>query len=683
MNETDIESIFKVMIFTYLLAASFSLILYKKHKLANIVSNILCMIASILGTWISVFYITHGNGWLVITNYKLSVPLISINITLDKLSAFFVLGLSILVFCTSLYSISYLSHYYYKRNVGIFNFLYVGFILSMLLVLTAGNTMFFLIAWEVMSLISYFLVTFESENVSNQKAGTLYIIMTHFGTAFLFIAFMLIFGCTGSFSVFSSSELIPQNIKNIIFILFLIGFGTKAGIIPLHIWLPYAHPAASSNISALMSGIMIKTAIYGLIRFVLCYLGVQYTWWGMSVLIIGMLSAVLGVAYALMEHDIKRLLAYSSIENIGIILIGLGVSMIACAKGNVILGSLALIASLFHTFNHAIFKGGLFLGSGAIQFGTHTKNIESLGGLIRRMPVTAFFMLCFSLAICAIVPFNGFVSEWLTYQALFFNINYGQAEVNIITVLSAAALAISGAMALACFVKLFGISFLGLPRTKDSQDAKEVPNSMKLGMGILALLCMILGLFPKILINIIDKVSSEVFKTSIINDFNGSISIINFCYPINISGNSISIVSVLILLLIIGFGVLLLTWVINRNLNTRRYTTWDCGFTSLTNRMQYTATGFSKPIRIVFKMLYKPSRELKVIKGDSKYYPESLIYNVYTKKIIEKYFYYPLFKFLRRLSQKFKFIIQAGSIHIYLMYIFIVMLAILLYNSSV
>ena len=313
--------------------------------------------------------------------------------------------------------------------------------------------------------------------------------MTHIATAFLLIGFMTIFSYTKSFDISGSSALIPESAKNIIFIAFLIGFGTKAGIIPLHIWLPRAHPAAPSSVSALMSGIMIKTAIYGLIRFCLCFLGVQNTWWGVLILCIGAVSAVLGVLYALMEHDIKRLLAFHSVENIGIILIGLGVCFIAVSQNNALLGGIALSASLLHTLNHTLFKGGLFLGAGSIQYGTHTKNIEELGGLIKKMPVTAFFMLCFSLAISGVVPFNGFISEWLTFQSLFANIVLGQAALNILSIISVAALGMTGALAVACFVKLFGITFLGLPRSEHASHAKEVPKSMNIGMGILAALC--------------------------------------------------------------------------------------------------------------------------------------------------------------------------------------------------
>ncbi|MDD3350714.1 MAG: proton-conducting transporter membrane subunit, partial [Eubacteriales bacterium] len=292
-----------------------------------------------------------------------TIPFLTFELKMDALSAFFVLALSILVLCVSIYSIDYLSHYIGKRPLGLFHFLYALFILSMMFVLTSSNALFFYIAWEVMALVSYFLVIFESEKEENRKAGALYVVMTHLATAFLLGGFMIVYRYTGSFDLFGSAEAVPELVKNIVFLFFVIGFGTKAGMIPLHIWLPYAHPAAPSNVSALMSGIMIKTAVYGLARFVIGFLGIEQTWWGVLILSLGIISAVLGVAYALMEQNIKRLLAFSSVENMGIILIGMGAAMIALSKGNSFVAALALTACLFHTLNHSLFKGGLFLGA--------------------------------------------------------------------------------------------------------------------------------------------------------------------------------------------------------------------------------------------------------------------------------------------------------------------------------
>lgn len=674
----SVGTLLKVSILLFVSAALAALILSKRHKICNIVSNIICITASLFGLTAAIMHLLNGGERIVATVIKTAIPTISFDITLDKLSAFFVLGLCVLVLCVSLYSIGYVSHYYGKRSVGLFNFLYSTFILSMLFIFISANAVFFFIAWEAMSMLSYFLVVFESEKEENQRAGTLYIIMTHLATAFLLIAFMIMFSYTKSFDIFGNSSAIPPLARNAMFLLFIVGFGTKAGVIPVHIWLPYAHPAAPSNVSALMSGIMIKTAIYGLIRFVLCYLKVENTWWGIAVLCVGAVSAVLGVAYALMEHNIKRLLAFHSVENIGIILIGLGVSFMAFSQKNEFLGSIALAASLLHTFNHMLFKGGLFLGAGSIQYATHTKDIEKLGGLIKKMPITALLVLCFSLAISAIVPFNGFISEWLTYQSLFMNISAGHAAQNILSILSVAALGMAGALAAACFVKLFGISFLGLSRSSHASEAKEVPASMNAGMGILAALCLFIGLFPTLFLKVVDRVVFSISSVSIMEKIQGGFMIA--WYPLQVSGNRISPIELLIALVAIIAVSLLMLRLIGGKYIVRKYGTWDCGFEALSPRTQYTATGFSKPIRIVFKALYRAGREVVAEEGQSRYFSSSIKYKVTTESIFENYLYKPLIGMVKNFSRRINFAVQTGSIHAYLIYIFLAMLALMVYN---
>ncbi len=678
--ELFLRNLFLASVLLYLFGAVISLILMKRQKACNIIANFICIAASALGAAASVIKILWVNGPIGIFGFKSAIPFVSLDMKVDNLSAIFLLALSILVLCVSIYSIGYISHYIGKRNIGLFNFLYTTFILSMIFVLTSANAVFFYISWEAMSLLSYFLVVFESEKEKNQRAGRLYIIMTHLATAFLLIGFMIIYSYTKSFDLFGSSAGIPEAARNIIFILLLIGFGTKAGVIPLHIWLPYAHPAAPSNVSALMSGIMIKTAIYGLIRFLLCYLGIEHTWWGVVILVLGIASAVLGVAYALMEHNIKRLLAFHSVENIGIILIGLGVCFIALAQNNELVGGLALTAALLHTFNHTLFKGGLFLGAGSIQYAAHTKDIEKLGGLIKKMPVTALFVLCFSLAISAIVPFNGFISEWLTYQSLFANIIPGQAGLNLISILAVAALGLTGALAAACFVKLFGISFLGLPRSNQALKAKEVPVTMNIGMGILAALCLIVGLFPFTILRLIDQVAIDLVGSSILGQLHGGFLIVY--YPLKVSANSISPLALLIVLIALILISLLVIRIIGGKYIERKYGTWDCGFEALNARMQYSATGFSKPIKIVFKILFRPTRKT-TFEGDWLYHPETIEYTTSFTSVFEEYLYYPMIRTIKQFSQRTKFRIQTGSIHNYLLYIFIMVLALMLYNRFV
>lgn len=628
----------------------------------------------------SVMKIISGDGLIHFELFQSTLSFLDLEVKIDGLSALFLIMLSILTVCVSVYSIGYISHYYGKRNVGLFNFLYITFILSMIFVFTSSNAVFFYIAWEAMSLLSYFLVIFESERIENQRAGTLYIVMTHIATAFLLIGFMISYSYTKSFDLFGNSDAIPDGAKTVIFILFLLGFGTKAGAIPVHIWLPYAHPAAPSNVSALMSGIMIKTAIYGLIRFVLDFLGIQQAWWGGLLIGLGIISAVLGVAYALMEHDLKRLLAYHSVENIGIILIGLGVSFTALAQGSQLIGSLALTASILHTLNHTLFKGGLFLGAGSIHYATETKDIDRLGGLIKTMPITAVFVLCFSLAISAIVPFNGFISEWLTYQSIFAYIAPGQPGINILFILAVAALGLAGALAASCFVKLFGISFLGNPRSEHVSRSKEVPATMNIGIGILAVLCFAIGVFPLFIIRLIDRVVYGLIGSSIFDRLQGGF--VFTWYSMDLSSNKISSLEILAAIAVITVLTLLALRIFGGKYIERKYGTWDCGLEAINSRMQYTAAGFSKPIKIVFRILFRPSRKTET-QGGTHYHPHRIAYTVASESIFEKYLYQPVYIRIRGFSRRTKFLVQTGNISNYLIYIFTAILALMAYNRLV
>ena len=398
-------------------------------------------------------------------------------------------------------------------------FFYNIFLAGMVMVVSAHNALFFLIVWEVMSLASYFLVIFENKEENNIKAGSLYFIMTHIGTVFIILAFLLLYRATGSldFGVINNNiGAVSPLVRNIVFILALVGFGTKAGIIPLHIWLPSAHPAAPSHVSALMSGVMIKTGIYMLIRLFVDIMPGAPLWWGVVILLLGASSSILGVMYALTEHDIKRLLAYHSIENIGIILLGFGSFLIFWSLGMMPLAVLGLVAALFHTLNHAIFKSLLFMGTGSVINATHTRNMEEYGGLIKYMPQTAFFFLIGSMAISALPPFNGFFSEWMTFQSLF----HGIVNVSVFSgrwafVLAAGALALTGGLAAMCFVKVFGATFLARPRSEEIHHVKESGVSLRIGMAVLAALALAVGFLAGPVTSLLSGIVSQlgIFST--------------------------------------------------------------------------------------------------------------------------------------------------------------------------
>ena len=418
------------------------------------------------------------------------------NFRLDPLSSYFNLALAVVTLAVSIYSFGYMKGFAPGKPVGVFCFFYCLLLLSMTAVFTAANAPLFLIAWEVMALAAYFLVNFYHEEDATRRAGTLFFIMSHAGTGALLVAFLLLGSWAGSFDFLAfhlaGPALNPLR-QGLLFLLFFLGFGVKAGMIPVHVWLPAAHPVAPSNVSALMSAILIKTGIYGILRISFDFLGIPPLWWGLLVLIAGTGSAIVGVLYALIELDLKRMMAYSTIENAGIILMSLGGAMIFRSYDRPALAAFALAACLFHIFNHALFKTLLFLCAGAVVHATGTRNLERMGGLIRRLPITAVFFLVGAIAISGLPPLNGFVSEWLTYQALLGGFRSTASLTRVVFPIAGSLLALTAALAAAGFVRAFGTGFLALPRGTQAAHAHEAHPSMLASMGGLAALCIALG----------------------------------------------------------------------------------------------------------------------------------------------------------------------------------------------
>ncbi|MDD5131270.1 MAG: proton-conducting transporter membrane subunit [bacterium] len=596
---------------------------------------------------------------------------------IDPLSLFFLATILIVTIPSFVYSFGYLKKEYSPAKILIGQILTFLFVLSMLVVVTVSNMLAFLVAWEIMSLLSYFLVVFDSEHEKSIRAGTIYVVMTHAGTAFLIAAFLILYKHAHSFDfklVKMASQSLPAYIKNIVFIFLLIGFGTKAGIVPLHIWLPYAHPQAPSHISSMMSGVMIKTAIYGLIRFVLYLLGVNNTWWGTLILVLAIISCLVGVIYALMDQDLKKLLAYSSVENIGIILLGVGLAMYFMSKNMAYWAILALLAGLYHLINHAIFKGLLFLCAGSVYKATGTRNMEKLGGLIRTMPLTAFCFLIGAMGISALPPLNGFVSEWLALQAFFMGAWHIAGDGKVFLGFCAAMLALTSGLAAACFVKAFGIIFLAKPRSDYAVKAVEVPISMRIGMLFLAGLTIIFGLGAAIIINPLSQVAG--FSLGV-NTTGLDFSLNNITIQ-PLAGNKAVLAPLIIALILILCGLLgFAVYRAFRKKTSIPYNTWDCGYYQLDERHEYTATGFSKPFRIAFSFFLRPYRATKKI-GDSFYHIRSMTYETHTTLVFKKYIYEPALGLTFK-SARFMRRIQPGSIHVYLAYIAITIFLLILF----
>lgn len=608
------------------------------------------------------------------------IPLFNYSFNYDSLTGFFNLILAILVGAVSIYSFSYLKEFEGKRNIGLFGFLFHLLLLSLAVTFTAGNAFLFLIAWEVMALASYGLVTFYHEDHETRRAGLLYIVMAHVDAGCLLLGFALLIQVSGSaeFASFhAAAAQLSVSQQAIAFVLFFLGFGMKAGVIPFHIWLPAAHPVAPSNISALLSGIVLKAGIYGMVRIFLDSLGVLPAWAGLLVLVVGVGSAVLGVLYALMEHDLKRLLAYHSIENIGIILIGLGAALVFRVAGHPQLAAVALIAALFHTLNHAIFKCLLFLGAGSVLHSTKTRNMEELGGLIRPMPATAFCFLIGAIAISGLPPLNGFVSEWLTYQSLLAGFGATGGLTRILFPLAGSMLALTGALAAACFVKAFAITFLALPRRVVSPQVQEAPRSMVVGMGFLTMACVSLGLGATWFLHAFDALTEQLLAVRV-----GSSLISGHGFVLSSGmrhGGTVSTAVIGMALLLLAIPIAALVSVGRRRFATRRGPAWDCGLPGLSEENEYSATAFSKALRMIFSVLYQPRREIQKVFDVSPYYPKEIRFESEIEPTFEKRLYVPLKDFMMRYSVKMR-AIQAGSIHVYLAYIFITLVLLLLFG---
>ncbi|KKP43551.1 MAG: Formate hydrogenlyase subunit 3/multisubunit Na+/H+ antiporter, MnhD subunit [Parcubacteria group bacterium GW2011_GWA2_33_14] len=680
MMSTIIPQIIFFTVLSFFVIGGIGSLLFRKNDvLANRWSSFFAIFGSVIGLFFVALIIINGYD-ISFSLGTLVLPLFSVSFHIDKLSAFFIFIISLISLFCSVYAIGYVKHFYEKYNIGFLGFFYNMFILGMLLVVSSSNWLLFLIAWEVMSITSYFLVIYDRQDPQNVKAGFLYLIMTHVGTAFIVLAALLLYKFTDSFDfrvIQANSSLIPLSIKNIIFIFAIIGFGTKSGIIPFHIWLPDAHPAAPSHVSALMSGVMIKTGIYMMIRIFLYMIWPVPVWWGLALLILGSISSLMGVLYALTEHDIKRLLAYHSIENIGIILLGLGGALTFLSLNMPTPALLSLTAALFHTLNHATFKSLLFLSAGSIINQTHTRNMEEYGGLIKYMPYTALFFLVGSMAISALPPFNGFFSEWLTFQSLFQGIALLPLYEKLIFILAAGSLAFTGGLALACFVKAFGATFLARPRSAEISHAKESSFSLQVGMGGIALLCLLIGLYSGHIAIFLENIVKdlEVFKnTTSFMSVSGQSIVVEKGFG-SVSSLLFFVFFVLVIALVIG----VIKFVINRNQKIETGSTWDCG-TDLAPRMEITATGFSRSIIMIFRGILRPSiqHDIEYHDAQSRYLPKSRTIIFGLHDVYQSYFYQPLYKMINAISSQTKKI-QSGNTNAYILYIFIALIISLLF----
>jgi formate hydrogenlyase subunit 3/multisubunit Na+/H+ antiporter MnhD subunit len=605
------------------------------------------------------------NGAKESLRYDWSIPLGSFFIELDPVSALFLIPIFVLSALAAIYGTQYLRPYHQQKFLGAHWFFYNMLAASMAMVVLARNAVLFLIAWEVMSLASFFLVTFEHEEKQNREAGWTYLVAMHIGTAFLLAFFILLGSSTGSLDFDVIGNIAPST-ANILFLLAVIGFGTKAGFMPMHVWLPEAHPAAPSHVSAVMSGVMIKTGIYGLVR-TLILLGQPQEWWAWLLIAIGVSSGVLGVLFALAQHDLKRLLAYHSVENIGIITLGLGLGLLGLSTGLPALAVLGFAGGLFHVVNHAFFKGLLFLGAGSIAHATGTREIDSLGGLLKRMPWTGLTFLIGAVAISGLPPLNGFASEFLIYLGVFKNGITNGAQAVVLALCIIGGLALIGGLACACFTKAFGIIFLGEPRTEHARRAHEVAFAMRLPMLILAICCILIGLLSPYVIRYAAPVLTQAtsLDSQVVAEEVADTSTVMWWF----------VAAAGLLIGLVVFLAVMRKWML-RGRTVRSAGTWDCGYAAPSPRMQYTASSFAQPLIYLFKpFLMTRSKPVST----KEYFPAESGFATETADVSLRYLFEPVFNWINKTLSRLHWL-QHGRLQLYVLYIALTLLILLVWK---
>jgi formate hydrogenlyase subunit 3/multisubunit Na+/H+ antiporter MnhD subunit len=607
-------------------------------------------------------------GWPQTMVLPFGLPDLPFHLRLDPLAGFFLLLLGVASAGIGVFGAGYFGTGG-GGDIRLIGLQYHVFLASMVLVLLADDAYAFMVAWETMALSSYFLVTTDHRVAEIRRAGLLYLVVAHVGA----IAILLSFGVmqlgqwTYTFAAMRDNALSP-GWASVAFVLALFGFGAKAGFVPLHIWLPEAHPAAPSPVSALMSGVMLKTAVYGLLRVTFDLLETQVWWWGVAALAVGLFTAFYGVAFAAVQTDMKRLLAYSSIENLGILLAGIGLAIVFRVYGMPALAALALVATLYHSLNHAVFKSLLFLATGSVMHATHQRSLGKLGGLLRRMPWVAGMALIGTLALAGLPPLNGFASEWMLFQAFLLSPALPNSYLNMLIPVGTAALALTVALAGYVMVKFYGVVFLGLPREESLKEARDCGLPERVALLWLAAWCVALGVMPVLVVRSLDPIVLSMVGAALGDSARASgILFLTAAAPERAS------YSPLIFLLVIVTVVLATFLVVRRFYHgrLRRAPAWDCGFPGLNARMQDTAEGYGQPIKQIFEPFFRLER----------HHPSPFDTQPrYRSRFEDRLWYWlyaPVIRAVERISELIG-VLQQGRIALYLIYSFVTLLLLLL-----
>ena len=587
-------------------------------------------------------------------------PLGGVSLRVDPLGAFFVLIVGLTGAPASLYALGYLRDLDGRIRGRAVHALFNVFLAGMCLVPLAENVATFLFAWEVMALSSYLLVLSDPEQEGALAAGLWYVVMTHAGFLALLAGFVILAqdGPLEFTAMRAAAATLTPAAQGSVFLLMLVAFGSKAGLVPLHVWLPRAHPAAPSHVSALMSAAMVKLGVYGTIRVLFDLMPPLSPWWGGSLLAIGVATALTGVLYSVTESHLKRVLAYSTIENSGLIFVGLGFALLMRGYGNGVLAAMGLVVALLHTLNHALFKSLLFLAAGAVVHGARATSLEALGGLIKRMPHTAVLCLVGVLALAAVPPLNGFTSEWLIFQLLVAGARYTAPALAIVLPLALAAVALVAGLAAVSAVRLFGITFLALPRTDNARDAHEAPAIMRAAMLLPALACVVLGLVPTLALTRL---------TAVVTDLGLPMGQLDTGLALALPLVGSQLWPVAIAALLAGAG--LVAAVVSRTWSghpVRIDTAWNCGRIAQSPRTEYTAAAFAEPLKRVFTGFYRPTQEVTVdVHPVSPYFVRGITVRADLAPWMEQTFYVPLVRAAQWVAGLTAHL-QTGSIHLYL-----------------
>jgi hydrogenase-4 component B len=644
----------------------------------------------------------------------------TLTLTGDPLSAFFLVATGLVFLPVSIFSSRYLAKYAAHYNLRYFGIVYHVLFASIVLILLAGDAISFLIAWELMSITSYLLVNFEFERVETAQAGYVMLAMSEAGTIAVAAAFILLADGAGTLEFAHMRSAMPplgDGISWAIFLLSFFGFAVKAGLVPVNSWLPLAHPVAPTNISALLSAVIVNLGIYGIVRVNLDLAPVSGAVSGLIVLAIGSISALVGILYATVQAEMKRLLAHSTIENMGIVTASIGAAMVFLTTDHEIAGGIALIAAFYHLVNHSVYKALLFIGTGAVEAGTGTRDLDLLGGIVRRMPRTSLFFLIGVLSISALPPLNGFVSEWLTLQTILRSTLIASIPIKIVFAISGAMLALTAGLAVTCFAKVFAMGFLGMSRSEGAANATEAPLGTRAPLALLAAFCVLLGILPTYVIPIIDRACAPLVPENATAALIPPFFMLDVQRRENIApkfltefhelgaqvGQSMLPGRGLVVLhrggeqnpvvfamstsymLIALTGILAFSFVAFRLLSRRavaRSVVWDGGLRRLWPTMTYTATGFSNPVRVIFENILNPRAGEDSVEAVARHFRTAIVRNHTTIHIVDRWILSPPVEGLRSLAGVIRKM-HVGHVNAYAGYVLLAMLLVLVLGAGI